>query len=153
MMWSGDLPFFTARELSCRCGCGQVRLDQRLAAALPALRLMWGGGLTINSCCRCGAHNTKIGGHPRSLHLTDNPVHPCDGAMAVDIAWRTWPTQDKLRFARLALAAGWAVGLHNGFCHVDRRLDMGQPQSVFLYGDWDGAFQVTDVHGSDDDGK
>jgi hypothetical protein len=44
---------------------------------------------------------------------------------------------------------GWAVGLHNGFCHVDRRADLNLPdlpQNVFLYGkDWEGKFGRDDI--------
>lgn len=148
MIWASEIPYFGRTELACKCGCGKLELDIRFAAALPALRLAWGGSLGLTSCCRCKPHNDKIGGHPRSLHLIDNPAHPCDGTMAADVAWRTWPTQTKLRFARLAFSHGWSVGLHNGFCHIDRRKDMNQAQAVFLYGkDWDEAtFAVTDVH-------
>jgi hypothetical protein len=43
---------------------------------------------------------------------------------------------------------GWAIGLHNGFCHVDRRADLGLPnlpQSVFLYGEWANNFNRDDI--------
>lgn len=147
MHWQSELPYFTESELECQCGCGELKLDRRFAAALPVLRLAWGGPLVINSCCRCRTHNQAIGGHPRSLHLIDNPVHDTDGTAGADIAWRNWPEQAKLRFARLAWSLGWSVGLHNGFCHVDRRKEAGLAQAVFLYGDWSDQFDPDDVTG------
>jgi hypothetical protein len=65
--------------------------------------------------------------------------------MAVDINWRGWRSDEKLSFAKLAYSMGWSVGLHDGFCHIDRRVDIGLSQVVFLYGKWSGEFSVTQV--------
>jgi hypothetical protein len=136
------IPYFSASELACK-GTGVVKLDPRFAEALPKLREAWGKPVRPNSVCRTPAHNRAVGGHPSSLHLTENPRWPTLGCMALDWPWRDWPTAEKLEFARLAWRMGWAVGLHNGFCHLDRRADLRVkllPPSVFLYGQWDGAF-------------
>jgi len=56
--------------------------------------------------------------------------------------------EEQLAFARVAWGLGWSIGLHNGFCHVDRRKDLGLaelPQSVFLYGEWAGKFNRADI--------
>jgi len=146
-IWTDALPYFPRHELECR-GTGVIQLDARFAAALPALRVEWGRPLTPNSVCRSPQHNASEGGHPRSLHLTDNPAWPTNGTMAADIRWRGWSTDDQLAFARLAWSRGWSVGLHNGFCHVDRRGDLGLPelpQRVFLYGTWGDDFSPGDV--------
>jgi hypothetical protein len=59
--------------------------------------------------------------------------------MACDIRWRDWSLQDQLDFAQLALSRGWRVGLHNGFCHIDRLLDIApESKKVFLYGTYTG---------------
>lgn len=143
--WTGAIPFFSVTELACK-GTGAVRLDPRFAAALPFLRVSWGRPLAPNSVCRTPAHNARVGGHPRSLHLTENPAHPgAAGTMAADLAWRDWPVADQLALARLAWRQGWAVGLHNGFVHVDRRADLGMARAVFLYGEWAGLFGPDDV--------
>lgn len=66
----------------------------------------------------------------------------------MDVRWRGWPVADQLAFARLAWALGWSVGLHDGFCHIDRRQLAGLPRACFLYGTWSGRFGVGDVmHG------
>lgn len=159
--WTEGLPYFPKHELECRGtrriddfgvpipGTGVVRLDPRFAAQLPHLRVEWGSALIPNSVCRTPAHNASLnngkGGHPRSLHLTQNPVHPTFGTMAIDIAWRHWRSERKLALARLGWKLGWAVGLHDGFGHFDRRKDIGLRKSVFIYGEWSAPFKLEDV--------
>jgi len=141
------IPYFTLAELCCK-GTGVVKLDPRFATALPKLREAWGGPLSPNSVCRTPEHNAREKGHPNSLHLTDNPRWPTLGAMAADIRWRGWEPARQLAFARVAWGLGWSVGLHDGFCHVDRRADLNLkllPQSVFLYGTWTGKFGRDDI--------
>ena len=137
-MWTEPLPWFPRRELACPL-TGEIRLHDTFAAALPALRMAW-GPLTPSSVCRAPAHNAAVGGHPRSLHLTENPVHPCDGAMAADLLWGDWSDTQQFEFARLAWSMGWSVGLHPEFAHVDRRRDIGLHQRVYVYKGWRGSF-------------
>tara|TARA_R110000751_G_scaffold276691_1_gene377844 strand:+ start:6894 stop:7292 length:399 start_codon:yes stop_codon:yes gene_type:complete len=128
-----------------------IRMHPSFAEELPALREAWGQPLAVNSVCRCKEHNDRpanqggAGGNSRSLHVCDKPHHPTQGTMAADIRWRGLPLVKQLKFARLAWSRGWSVGLHNGFCHVDRRIDIGMRQAVFLYGTWSGAFAPQDV--------
>lgn len=143
------IPFFPAHECACK-GSGIIKMDPFFATALPRLREAWGKPLLATSICRTPSHNAAVGGNPRSLHLTDNPAWPSAGTMAADIEWNLWPIPEKLRFARLAWSMGWAVGLHNAFCHIDRRGDLGLrtlPRRVFLYGSWSSAraFRPEDV--------
>lgn len=63
----------------------------------------------------------------------------------MDVRWRGVPVAEQLAFARLAWSMGWAVGLHDGFCHIDRRGDHGMARSVFLYGTWGGRFGPAEV--------
>ena len=139
MPWDQAIPFFTRSELACK-GTGVIKLDRRFAVRLPQLRIEWGDALYPTSVCRTPEHNESVGGHKRSLHLTDNPVHDTDGCMAADVSWRNWSTERKLRFARLAWSLGWSVGLHDSFCHIDRRKDAGLAQASFLYGQWSDQF-------------
>ena len=142
--WTEALPYFPKHELACKC-CGVIKLDLEFAAMLPALRAAWGKSLTPASVCRCPAHNSKVGGHQTSFHLTENPKWKTAGTMAADIAWRDWPTTEKLRFARIAHAFGLRVGLHDGFCHLDGGRKLGVSPRPFLYGDWSGAFSPDEV--------
>ena len=147
--------FFTAAELECkgsrvngRPGTGVIRMHPTFATELVRLREAWGRPVAPNSVCRTPAHNRAVGGHVRSLHLTDNPHWPTLGCMAMDWPWRSWTKADQLAFARLAWRMGWSVGLHDGFCHIDRRADLGLrelPQAVFLYGTSTGRFGPAEV--------
>jgi len=58
----------------------------------------------------------------------------------MDVRWRDWELQKQFDFARLALDRRWRVGLHNGFIHIDRLLDVAPdfPKIVFLYGTYTG---------------
>jgi hypothetical protein len=144
-VWTDALPYFTRKELACK-GSGVIKLDMRFAAALPDLRRAWGEPLHPTSVCRTPAHNLAEGGASGSWHLTENPERPSHGCMAADIRWRDWPTEKKMAFARRAYKMGWAVGLHDGFCHIDRRGDCdGWRKTVFIYGTWSGAFSKEDV--------
>lgn len=129
------LPYFGEDELACPC-CGQIALDIRFAARLPDLRDRWGQPLYPTSVCRCKRHNRQVGGHPRSLHLIDNPVHPTWGTMAADLSWADWRTGDRLTFAQLAWVSGFSVGLNPRFIHIDLRKLIGLQQTVFTYKGW-----------------
>jgi hypothetical protein len=139
--------FFSASDLACK-GTGIIKLDPRFATAIVELREKWGFSVVPNSVCRTPTHNKKVGGHPNSLHLTENPKWPTLGCMAMDWPWRGWPQERQIDFARLAWSMGWSIGLHDGFCHIDRRADLGLkelPQSVFLYGTWTGKFNRREI--------
>jgi hypothetical protein len=142
--WTGALPFFNERELGCR-HCGVVKLDLDFAAMLPTLRLTWDKPLSPTSVCRCPVHNKSVGGHPNSLHLTENTKWQTAGTMAADIWWAKWGVQEKLKFARHAHKMGFRVGLHNTFCHIDlgRKLDINP--RPFVYGEWAGHFSAEEV--------
>lgn len=144
MIWTTALPYFPRHELACK-GTGIIKLHGSFAAQLPALRAQWGQPLQPTSVCRAPEHNANVGGHPTSLHLTDNPKHPTAGTMAADIYWAQWDAGKKLDFAQLAWGLGWSVGLHDTFIHIDRRRDIGLRQAVFLYGRWSGVFKPEEV--------
>lgn len=143
-IWTEALPFFTKGQLACK-GTGIVKIDIRFAVKLPALRLAWGKPLTPSSVCRTPNHNKNEGGHPNSLHLTDNPKHPSWGTMAADIRWIDWGKEERIRFCKLAYSMGFSVGLHNSFCHIDLRKELGLPQAVFVYGTWSNQFSSKEI--------
>lgn len=146
------IDFFGADELECKGsrkkgpdgkgipGTGVIRLDPKFAVELPKLRRAWGKPLSANSICRTPAHNAATkGANPNSLHMTVNAKWKC-ATMAADINWRGWSQENQLAFAKLALSMGWRVGLHDGFCHIDRLLDIAPNyKKVFLYGTYTGA--------------
>jgi len=125
--------FFPDSELRCKC-CGLLRLHPGFMDKLNGLREEFGRPMTPNSCCRCKKHNASIPGHPNSLHVADFPAHAkAEGALAIDIH-----TPDgEYRGALFALAwkRGWSIGWNakKNFLHLDRRIDIGMPQTSFDY--------------------
>ena len=135
------IDYFPEHELACK-GTGAIKLDPRFADELPKLREAWNRPLIPTSVCRTPEHNQAIGGHPRSLHLTDNPVWPTFGTMAADISWGDWATGKQQEFAELARAMGWRVGLANSFVHIDRGHDVGIRTGVYFYKGYQGGVVI-----------
>lgn len=59
---------FRRSEFACKCGCGFDGIDPALAEICQTIRDAIGEPITINSGCRCAAHNRKVGGVPNSYH-------------------------------------------------------------------------------------
>lgn len=98
---------------------------------LERLRAGYGKPMTVTSCCRSAAHNDRIGGHPRSLHLMDNKHHGC-ATCAIDISMTN--SADRGHLISCAWNRGWAIGVAKGFLHLDLRLSvLGMPQIVYVY--------------------
>ncbi len=149
--WTDALPYFGRDELACR-GSGELILDVRFAAALPALRAKWGAPLNPTSVCRSPDHNAAVNGHPRSLHLTHQDPSEISmgrdkrfGTMAADIDWGDWSDKARREFAVLARSERWAVGLHPDFCHIDLRRVIGLGLVTYEYGDWSEAWGKHEV--------
>lgn len=123
---------FSIDELKCK-GSFQGKLSPGFADHLLALRSDFDESMVVSSCCRSRKHNDKIGGHSRSLHVFDYPVHDTDGCCAIDIITKN--TAYTARLVDLALKHGWSIGVAKGFIHLDRRSDFTNlTQGVFGYG-------------------
>jgi len=142
------LPNFTADELRCR-GTGELRLapgfGQALQGLRDALQLEWvregldtedanrAAAMIVTSCCRAPDHNENVGGHPRSLHLTEGG-HETGGACAVDIQAPEDNVEYRSRLIAVAKGRGWSVGHHPDFLHLDLRTAYaGLPRVDFDY--------------------
>lgn len=128
--------FFSHAELACRgtnCCGGVVRLHSGFLEALDALRVEYGAPMALTSGCRCLAHNMNVGGHPRSLHVSDKEQHPgMQGTLAVDV--RVSSAAEAHRLGMLAMNRGWSVGVpRGGFIHLDRRDFVNLPAGLFGY--------------------
>jgi uncharacterized protein YcbK (DUF882 family) len=108
-------------EVACKCQCGLDSMDFEtimvvqdtcdffaLKLGLPRVHV------TINSGCRCEAHNAKIGGaensqHPkcRAIDLKILEVSPAD---VYDYLVKRYPVQ-------------YGIGKYNSFTHIDTRTD------------------------------
>jgi len=131
------LDYFSHEELACPA-TGKVVLHFDFADSLQLLREQYGKPIYLTSCCRSKAYNERIGGHPRSLHVYDDP-HWTDGdikaTLAIDISL---PEDEGHRheLAHLAGKLGFSIGINvaSGFFHLDRRDLVGLPQTIFYYG-------------------
>lgn len=127
------LQFWTKAELQCKCGCGTLALMPGFLTSLVALQEACNIQLLVNSCCRCPAHNNKVGGHPRSLHLTSNPARNIEGTCAIDLRFPEDHPQRKLVWDK-AWELGWSIGNNPRFIHLDRRTEYIKfPQTIFRY--------------------
>ena len=129
-----QINYFKDAELAC-AHCGMLKLQRGFRGELNALREEFGFPMKVSGPGRCKAHNTAINGHPRSLHIMDEPQHPGqEGCLGVDIA--TVDGAYRGRLFSVAWKRGWSIGWNGPrkFLHLDRRVDIGLPQTSFDYG-------------------
>ena len=128
---NGGAVLFTNEELASP-DTGEVGFAAGFASRLKDLRQAFGESMIVTSACRSRVYNEQIGGHPRSLHVYDQPHHDVSGCAAIDIL--TTDSAYRARLVATALDFGWSVGVGNGFVHLDRR-DLGVvgPQVLFTY--------------------
>lgn len=118
----GDLSrYFSRQEFECSCGCGFDQVQTELVLRLERVRENY-GPLTINSGCRCGAHNRHVGGSPTSSHVR---------GLAVDLGCSN--SLSRFNLLRCLLAEGFQrIGIGPNFIHVD--VDLSKPKSlIWLY--------------------
>ena len=127
MIASGGVTYFSESELACKA-TKKVRLASGFADYLMALRLDFGEPMMVTSCCRSKEHNHRIGGHPRSLHVYDEPARNIDGTCAIDVR-----VFNPGKLVHNAWELGWSIGVNRGFIHLDRRDLVGLDQKLFGY--------------------
>lgn len=137
-------PNFKMKELACQ-GTGIIKVQYGFGFELECLRvrveIITGRGFVVNSCCRSPVHNKNVGGHKNSLHLTDNPKHPTEGTMAIDISVDGWTMVEVTVLLECARDLNWSIG-HGydilegkikGFVHLDKRTHIGLERKEFYY--------------------
>ncbi|MDY3869003.1 MAG: D-Ala-D-Ala carboxypeptidase family metallohydrolase [Pyramidobacter sp.] len=101
----------TAKQLNalkCRC-CGLNLTDSELLKKLEALVRLYPDEVVITSGTRCAKHNVRVGGVPKSLHLTGR---------AVDVACAA---SKQLLMGRCAAEAGFRIVIpypSKGYLHL-----------------------------------
>ena len=126
-------PHFTRLELACT-HCGEAKFHPGFLDALEALRVELGMKMKVSGPARCKAHNAAVGGHPKSLHIFDEPQHPGqEGTLGLDVAAADGAYRGKL--FSLAWKHGFSIGWNakKKFLHIDRRDLIGLPQTSFDY--------------------
>lgn len=125
-------PYFSEKELECR-GSEEMYLAPGFLGMLVHLRTVWKEPMIVNSCCRSSEYNKAIGGHPKSLHLTDNTDRSIIGTMAIDISTADMKDHDIEVLHALAGDLGWSVGRADTFIHLDARILLGRSRADFTY--------------------
>lgn len=134
---------FTPAEFRCRgVGCcdGLIILHPGFLDLLQIVRGEMGVAMHVLSGCRCRRHNEKpaalggAGGHPRSLHVCDAPMHRGqEGTLGVDVAAVDGAYRGRLFsiFWKHGFSVGWNAA--RSFLHGDMRVWLGLPQTSFDY--------------------
>jgi len=122
---------FSPDEMRCK-GSGMLIVSDQFMDALQTLREELSRPMRLTSACRSAAHNKSVGGHPRSLHVCDEPARSeQQGCLAVDVAVIDGSYRGHL--VSTAWRLGWSVGWNKTFVHLDRRDRVGLKQSTFDY--------------------
>lgn len=108
----GDISkHFNRSEFACKCGCGFDVVDVELVNTLETLRQLL-GPVSINSGCRCKAHNDSVGGSPHSQHLLGK---------AADVVVKDMPADTAYEILDKMYPDSHGVGRYNGRTHIDVR--------------------------------
>ncbi len=125
------LDHFSRSELACPM-TDELRLATGFGEALERLRVELDAPIYLTSACRSPIHNTKVDGHPRSLHLTVNEYWGTGGCCAVDVV--ATDGEYRAKIISMALDRDWSVGVASNFIHLDQRSRYcGLPQVVYHY--------------------
>ncbi len=108
----GDLSaHFSRSEFACKCGCGFDTVDIDLVYALQDIRDAL-GPVTIDSGCRCKAHNIAIGGSAKSQHMF---------ARAADFRVKDVPAPAVQDFVEARWPDRYGLGKYKNWTHLDTR--------------------------------
>jgi hypothetical protein len=122
------------------CKCGQCEhlliLHPGFIDSLQEVREDLALPMSPTSGCRCRAHNLRVGGHPRSLHISDFPAHADkgqEGTLGADFAAEDGNYRGRLFSVlwRHGFSIGWNA--KKKFLHADRRDWIGMKQTSFDY--------------------
>lgn len=123
--------YFSDEELMCPL-TKDYKLAKHFGDYLDLFRSDVGRPVFLNSGARSNAHNQRIEGHPRSLHVYDDPHHPTHGCCAVDV--RCMDSEERHQIVKAASGLGFSCGIASSFVHIDRRSDFTDyPPVIYLY--------------------
>ena len=104
---------FSEKELNCRCGLCDSRINLNFAMQLQQLRDCCGFALPLSSGARCSEHNIAVGGAENSRHLYGE---------AVDIAWGSFSGWQRMKLLACVHQLGFnGIGIGSSLLHIDTR--------------------------------
>ena len=115
---------FTKEEFDCKCRCGNgdIVIDEKLVYELECVRVHYGKSMVITSGIRCLSHNRKIGSRDTSSHIK---------GLAADISCKDMGHRLDLVKRLLRDGEFTRLGVNKDFIHVD--VDYDKPKGIFLY--------------------
>jgi len=121
-------PFFTNKELKCKCPkCEEAYIDLELLRKLTNARKQANIPFIITSGCRCPEHNKSVKGSANSDHLADGIDFVCYG---VDIKCND--NRQRFTIIKSLLDAGFnRIGLSHTFIHAG--IDSRNPGDVIWF--------------------
>ena len=120
------MKYFTDKELRCK-HCGQLppsvkgNIEALVANVLDPLRDQYGKPVYVTSGYRCPAHNTAVGGVPRSQHMAGEAadIHAGSPAANLELA-KILASQN--HFDQMILYVNSSTDLKPRFIHVSYKL-------------------------------
>lgn len=108
-------PNFKSEEFTCKCGCGQNKINERFVERLQILRNKIGVPVNVTSGYRCPTHSVRVGGSYNDAHTV---------GIAADIYANGLTS---VQLARVAEDLGFGgIGIIDDKCvHVDIRDESG----------------------------
>ena len=104
--------YFKRKEFACKCGCGFATVDTDLLDVLENVREYFGSPVTLNSACRCDAHNRAEGGVEGSKHKL---------GIAADIVVKDFEPKEVADYVEKLIGDKGGLGRYKTFTHVDVR--------------------------------
>lgn len=118
------MSYFKLSEFTCKCGCGENRIDSHFVTLLEELRHKYGKPLIVNSGYRCPEYNNEV-----SETGMDGP-HTTGRAVDLGI-----DGPEAFRLLKVAMDLGYFTGVgikqkgKSRFIHLDNLLNLvGSPR-------------------------
>lgn len=107
-------PNFEDTEFTCKCGCGQNKINPRFVERLQVLRNKIGKPINITSGYRCPTHSVRVGGSYSDAHTI---------GIAADLYVNGMSPKE---LARIAEDLGFGgIGIMSNAIHLDIRDESG----------------------------
>ena len=117
---------FSRSEFACKCGCGFDDVDPNLILALQKLRDWWRLPVTINSGCRCHAHNEAVQKQADPDYVANSSKSQHLRGTAADIVVAGISPPEISRHLDITYPDNYGIGAYNTFTHFDVRRTKGR---------------------------
>lgn len=112
--------YFSLEETKCKCGCGINNISPIFLFFLDRLREKFGYRMVLTSACRCPNWNKKVGGKPKSAHISTEEIE----CVAVDVEMLDSTARDMFLWCIYNLTFQGKrifprIGIAKNFVHLD----------------------------------